>query len=263
MLLQHGANIEAAGSDGDKPLHTAAANRQLLAVKCLLEKGARIIVINNFGLSPLHNACRNDHMDVMRVLLEKYPNTVNCATTKQHGCWTSLHIATERGCVECIELLLQHGADIEAATSDGHTPLHVAVHNGRLSVVKCLLEKGARGTATNSSGLQPLHDACRNGQMDMMRVWLEKYPDTVDCAMSEWWYMMSKWLNQLIPLHIVAAEKGHVNCIELLLQYGADIEATTSGGGTALHVAALSGQLSAVKCLLEKEVRGTTTDNKG
>ena len=139
-------------------------------------------------------------MDVARFLLEKYPDTVNSTTTEEDGRWTPLHMAAQSGSVDCIELLLQHGANIEAATSDGRTPLHIAAANGQLLAVKCLLEKGARGTATDNKGRLPLHDACFKGHVEVARFLLEKYPDTVNSTTSE---ENGRWT----PLHAAAQKR--------------------------------------------------------
>ena len=56
-----------------------------------------------------------------RFLLEQYPDTVDSATSEEAGRGTPLHAAAKSGSVDCIELPLQHGANIEATTSDGAT----------------------------------------------------------------------------------------------------------------------------------------------
>ena len=43
-----------------------------------------------------------------------------------------------------IQILLQAGADIDAADKDGWTPLSIAAENGNLEAVKALLQNGAR-----------------------------------------------------------------------------------------------------------------------
>ena len=152
LLLQHGANIEAATSGGSTPLHTAVANGRLHVVKCLLEKGVRGRATNDKGHLSLHYACRNGDVDMVRFLLEQYPDTVDSASAEEYGCWTPLHIAAENDNIDCIELLMQHGANIEATMSDGETALSTAASTGQLLVVKCLLEKGAQGAANGNKG---------------------------------------------------------------------------------------------------------------
>jgi len=55
------------------------------------------------------------------------------------------------------------------------------------------------------------------------------------------------------PLHW-AAERGHVKCVTLLLQYGADVTATDHAlGRTALHDAAHRGHVDCVAALLQSD----------
>lgn len=56
---------------------------------------------------------------------------------------TPLHIASRLGKTEMVQLLLQHMAHPDAATSNGYTPLHIAAREGHLDVASVLLEAGA------------------------------------------------------------------------------------------------------------------------
>lgn len=184
-------------------------------------------------------------------LLEMHPDTVNSTTSEEDGRGMPLHLAAAGGSVDCIEMLLQYDANVEAATCDGTTPLHIAARRGQLLVAQCLLEKGARETTTDNKGWLPLHDACLEGHVDVARCLLEKRPDTVNCTTSE-------EDGRDTPLHLAAAG-GSVDCTELLLQYGVNTEAETCDGITPMYVAALRGQMRVVQCLLENGARETTT----
>lgn len=71
----------------------------------------------------------------------------NCFTCKYVLCHqedqTPLHIASRLGKTEIVQLLLQHMAHPDAATSNGYTPLHIAAREGHLDVTSVLLEAGA------------------------------------------------------------------------------------------------------------------------
>ena len=54
--------------------------------------------------------------------------------------------------LELVQTLVQEGADLEMATTDGRTPLMYAVQSGRLDLVKVLLEAGANPSATTRWG---------------------------------------------------------------------------------------------------------------
>lgn len=57
-----------------------------------------------------------------------------------NGC-SLLHIACQTADCTMVELLLQHGANINASDSKGQTPLHHSIIRGRLAIAKLLLNR--------------------------------------------------------------------------------------------------------------------------
>jgi len=66
--------------------------------------------------------------------------------------WQLLHFAARWGQKDVVEKLLQHGARVDATTSDGWTPLFFASMNGHMATVQLLLSKGASAKARASDG---------------------------------------------------------------------------------------------------------------
>merc|ERR1712029_908277 len=60
-----------------------------------------------------------------------------------------------------------------------------------------------------------------------------------------------------------AARENHLNVVKELLDRGADIEAQSMGGGTALHIAAGSNHLDVVKELLDRGANQDAQDDDG
>lgn len=54
-----------------------------------------------------------------------------------------MHIASRLGKTEIVQLLLQHMAHPDAATTNGYTPLHISAREGQVDVASVLLEAGA------------------------------------------------------------------------------------------------------------------------
>ncbi|PMD55239.1 ankyrin, partial [Hyaloscypha bicolor E] len=54
---------------------------------------------------------------------------------------TPLYRASMNGHVDIVKLLLEKGADVNAADRDGQTPLYRAFANRHVDIVKLLLEK--------------------------------------------------------------------------------------------------------------------------
>ena len=64
---------------------------------------------------------------------------------------SALILAANNGHLNCLQILISHGADIEARSNDGRTSLIWASLWGHLDVVQYLLEHGAQIDATDFS----------------------------------------------------------------------------------------------------------------
>lgn len=65
---------------------------------------------------------------------------------------TLLHGVCENNDIQLVELLVEHGADINCRDAEGFTPLHVAAIRGQVKVVKKLVELGADDNLTTLDG---------------------------------------------------------------------------------------------------------------
>ena len=176
LLLEKGANIEAAQSAGATSLYAAAGAGHLEVVKMLLDKGANIEAAQSAGaraagVTSLYVAAWAGHLEVVKLLLEKGANieAAQNAGARAAGA-TSLYVAAECGHLEVVELLLEKGANIEAAISAGATSLYVAAQCGQLEVVKMLLEKGANREVITIDGETMVDVAVRNGHKEVVKL---------------------------------------------------------------------------------------------
>jgi protein-serine/threonine kinase len=87
---------------------------------------------------------------------------------------TALHIAVSVGRPDCIELLLDAGADLEACTDAGLTALHVACQRGHLCAATLLLDWGAESCVETKDHSLPIHLAASNGQAEIVSMLLER-----------------------------------------------------------------------------------------
>jgi ankyrin repeat protein len=70
LLIDHGADVNAAGCDGWTPLMRAVVRQQLDFVKILLEKGANPKLRNFYGKTALDLVDGGMHTDAIKALLE-------------------------------------------------------------------------------------------------------------------------------------------------------------------------------------------------
>lgn len=173
----------------------------------------------------LHTALVEHDLDRTRALLSQGadPNAPN-----EDG-WRPLHVAVGElgvgGAVEFVKTLIEHGADVNGwDTNRNDTPILTASNPPEVEAARLLLEEGADPNVANSEGETPLRWCVEQGSLEMARLLL-RYgaADAID-----------KWggINGLTVLGI-AARRFNIPMIELLLDAGADPEATDEYGETA------------------------------
>lgn len=86
--------------------------------------------------------------------------------------WTPLHLAAYFGHTAPATTLLQHGADVQAKSTNAlqNMPIHSAVSNDHLAMVGLLLQHGADPNVRQQDGWTPLHGAAHNGNLAMAQL---------------------------------------------------------------------------------------------
>lgn len=87
-------------------------------------------------------------------LLDTNTYEVNCADDKQRTC---LHIASSRGYVDMVRLLLEHGANPNIRDCVNNLPIHLAIISSHVQVVTILLEAGTDIHSLDLNGKTVLH----------------------------------------------------------------------------------------------------------
>ena len=121
------------------------------------------------GVTALVGAAGEGYVHVVQLLLEAKAHT---EWQDEENRMTALHYAVEASRLNVIRLLLELGADIEAATSDGCRALHLASLEGEVEVVRLLLDAGADKECKDLHGLRPLHLAAREGHVGVINILL-------------------------------------------------------------------------------------------
>lgn len=87
-------------------------------------------------------------------------------------------LLTVGGHVECVRILLEHGASATLANALGESALHVAAWDGHAEVVSLLLGSGASPSKRGPEGETPLLLAADGGHLEVhmhpstQRIWL-------------------------------------------------------------------------------------------
>ena len=111
-------------------------------------------------LTPMHIACQNNQVEVVKTIATMVPQWVN-SSDSDNNMQTPLHVASEKGFVTIINVLVNHNARLRP-TRNGATPIHLAVQKGNIEVVENLLSAYPDEVNTaDNIGQTPLHYAAR------------------------------------------------------------------------------------------------------
>ena len=127
---------------------------------------------SNQGILLEHYVNSGD-IETIRLLLKHYPDCVDTYNTNYFG-ETPLFNATESKNYEISKLLLENGANVDAANfEDGTTSLMNSSYNNDTRTTKLLLEYNANPDLGNKYGDTGLHMACRQGYLEIVKLLLE------------------------------------------------------------------------------------------
>ena len=144
-------------------------------------------------------------------------------------------------------LLIKRGANVNAATKMGNTPLiSAAFAYGSTEVVKALLASGANVQAVNALGGNAVVAAAESGDRETLRALLDHRgnPDSKTHIVES---------GSEASALMIAAQMGHIDCVKLLLDRGANLNLRTEHGN-ALHFAAFSDRHDVARLLMDRGI---------
>lgn len=278
LLEASGLRLDTIDANKNTPLHAAAAANQVQALQALLSKGASMVEKDWAGRTALHLAAAVGSEGCATLLVA---NGALVDALDDDRC-TPLHHAAFAGHTQVVQMLVQKGADPDARDSSGMTAIGKACANGRMAVVELLLYEtkhrgltmdhlpiaesilcAAVGGATSvadlllsqnanaefawpDDGCSALTKAAFHGHVDLVRLLVEKYHVSLEGT----------------PLH-AAAHSGHLEIMQMLLQWGCSVNVLDAQGGTAVFNAAYNGHVACVSRLIEAGVDVNVKDARG
>ena len=272
LLLDHGA-------DPNAGLHRAAERCGIASVRHLLDHGANIEAVGTEGKRPIHLSCSlgfGDRLEgMLKLLLERRADINAYRSDKQ----TPLMIAAARGYADLVHYLLHNGADVLA--KDGkfnRSAIEWGLLGGHLHVVQSLLK--SQPSAETGKGLIALarfYQALRfldTNKVESIATKDEEYSENknseseVDDESSDDLNPEPDFheeYNRLLP-GISSFPPGDLKRLLLLhhpvrwgdetavldfINMGANVEALNEEGKTALHIAAEYGHANILRLLLD------------
>jgi ankyrin repeat protein len=215
------------------------------------------------------------HVDGDRIITPHHTPGVACTgetgrpVHRRRRSSSIVHLSSEN--MELIELLLNHGATVNAKDSAGRTVLHYACVSGNMHVVNIFLERGAEVNSADCEGKTALHLVAPTGNVFVLGTLLRHEADvnkaditgktplhyaadgnrlaSVRCLLQSSAHINAQDQDGATPLHL-AARQGCTDMVELLLGYDADIHVTDCKGCTPLHFAMTSGNREVIDMLI-------------
>ena len=257
LLHDHPGSVKLKGPGGATPLMYAALYGDAASVRQMIELGADVNAANDAGATALMWAI--DDAEKVRLLLD-HGADANATSIENR---TALAIAVgKRGAAPVVKLLLDHGAKSDEASFRGQSAFVRA--GGDLAVLKALTEHGVDAAHLSPALASALASDCA-ACVDML------IPSVPKRALSS---LLITWAGDrdtralrilldhgadakaVLPglgftalMGAADAEIGPLDRVKSLIEHGADVNAKTAEGATALDFAVRSGDAQVVEVL--------------
>ncbi|MGQ0673387.1 MAG: quinoprotein dehydrogenase-associated putative ABC transporter substrate-binding protein [Hyphomicrobium sp.] len=213
------------GSNLDDELANAVLGSDIQRIQFLVKKGADVDRRDRQGYTALHSASRHRDDPVLDALIAMGAD-VNA--TDQDG-FTALHHAVLRNHPHAVTALLGAGAHGDARTRDGFTPLAMAIIEDQYKAAMALIAGQVPvATAVGETSLTPL----------MLAAGKEERRLTLGAGVSR--------VEKFNP-----KDPGAIDVVRALIGRGADVNAVSGNGLTALLLAAAHNNAPIVGALAE------------
>eukprot|EP00792_Barthelona_sp_PAP020_P006697 TRINITY_DN3058_c1_g3_i1.p1 TRINITY_DN3058_c1_g3~~TRINITY_DN3058_c1_g3_i1.p1 ORF type:complete len:281 (+),score=54.78 TRINITY_DN3058_c1_g3_i1:577-1419(+) len=222
--------------DGQSPLHWLSSEGLIEDLKLTIKKNDwKIDCRDKEERTPLYYAAWTNHVNCIKLLLD---NGADINAVKQGG-YTALYIACQRNYVEAVEYLLKRGANINTLDRDKGTPLYIAIQERNHQIISLLLNYGANPNISDIAGNPPLAIALNNGDLVSVKLLL-RAGAKID------------WVNDANKTSVFFAlqNEKYLDVLDFLLNYDIDIETPFVMDFSPLLVCAFQQKWLFVKYLL-------------
>jgi ankyrin repeat protein len=239
-LLEKGADVNQLDKSGDTAIHWSSYSGQIAFTELFLDHGAKTDIKSKHANGVLEIALKEYQNSISDLLIyrgktasEISPDARNLAYAvksndlervrskigkfdvdqRDEAGTPFLTLASERGFLELVKLLVENGADLNAMNIVGHTALNRAVFFGKAEVVDHLLSKKADVNKTDKRfALTPLMAAARKNRIEIGEK-LIKHGADINKTNS---------LDDFTPI-LWAVYGDNIDFVKMILKYGPDL----------------------------------------
>ncbi|HLJ57768.1 MAG TPA: ankyrin repeat domain-containing protein, partial [Chthonomonadaceae bacterium] len=174
--------------------------------------------------------------------------------------YAALDSAVAYGWIESAKVLLSNGASVDAHDRSGRTALVIAIASNQVAAAELLIKAGSYVDVRGPMGITPIFAAALKGQPKAVRLLLEHNADAKAVTAAGLTTLMAAAIYPSSPAAkrfgvgaIDVDVAGKVECAQLLIDAGVDVNARTKSGVTALRLA--SGHPELIALLKSREAR--------
>ena len=243
MMIDSGADVDAPDGCYETALIAATVKGYVEIVRLLVDNGA-VVNREGEGNSALCLALSRDHMEIAKILIRNGANVY----AGLRGFGTALQIASRRGNVEVVKMLIDRMQDINAdRTGSGRsgTALQEASSRGHFDVVRELTSRGARINDRENDSETALQLAIAHGHTDVARSLILRGAD-VNAPGPANGPMGILEGNALYT----AASLGYTETVHHLIRAGADVNCRGGEHGSPLQAAIAEGHTRTAESLV-------------
>lgn len=259
-LLKSGADVNARERKNPTALMQAASKGHLDVVRALLAAHAELEATDAEGQTALVFAVQGSHIDVVRELLAAHADPG--VTTRIGGGRSVMLLAVMAGEWQIARMLLDAGANPNAATAYGETPLRVAASGStpqQLALVRALLASHVEVDAGQWPRFKAVDArACTGVQITTVQTSRDGETLVVPAIPCN-----DEMRNAEGTALGIAAERGSIDIVRALLDARANVDARQIGWRTPLMTAAIKGRLDVVRALLAAGADPAASDAAG
>lgn len=284
-LLGYGAKINHVNHNGHSPLYIACLEQNFKHSKHLLDKGADINQQSTLTRgTALMEACCKPNTEIVEMLLQRGADTT---LTNNHGL-TALALACMDNNLENVKALIRNGATVSVHDREGHTPLWTAVINQNFDIALEILATPAyfppspakerafterstskedarriedeflqsfENSAYDDGQLQKiLHWAVSNGALELARRCISHRPQVLQLELrgkATWLHIAAQYGEHEFIRHLQSVASDSETAVERSCSHEINVLAEAEGKITALHAAAVNGDLKTAQLLLQ------------
>lgn len=201
--------LNAKDINGFTPLMNATISESDNIIKSLLEHKADVNIQNNDGASAIHFASSDGSVSRINMLID---HGANINIMSQSG--SALHWAAGKGCVEALKVLLSHGCDVDALSPSGLPAIFLAAVSHSDECVRMLVEANANSGFIVSGNLTVLHVCAEHGLTHAVAAIVATSTGQKCCKVLT--------VDGNAPIHL-AAMGSHIEIMKALLPYSTNV----------------------------------------